>query len=287
MASILMAFGAILAGFWTIYNYKKTRRHEAAKWLKQLFDDFYSNCKYKETTRLLEYEYQTILGPLVERRITNKEIQLTSAEKEILSGLDSFLNYFEFILYLKDESHMTIKDVEALFSYWFSILSKDECGGLRRYVSLYGFERIAAYLKCTQDELMVVYGSLKSQKLNDSSGSNQVPDHIKKSINSKLQLLGSEAKVSGIMYSITENYPGLINARNSPDEISCEVYKIHDLSIFNDLDKFERYHPEPSERSKSLFIRTCRRAINPKNDVWIYEYNRDVGDATRVSNGVW
>ena len=40
LGQMLLGVGAIVAGFWALYNYHRTRRYEAARWLQGVFKDF-------------------------------------------------------------------------------------------------------------------------------------------------------------------------------------------------------------------------------------------------------
>src|SRR5437016_376095 len=95
LGSMLLAFGALFGGLWALYNYHRTRRYEAARWLQGVFKDFYLSGRFKEVRELLEYDYPERAGPLLERRITDRDVRITPEEREILGELDNLLNYFD------------------------------------------------------------------------------------------------------------------------------------------------------------------------------------------------
>ena len=52
--TIVLGLGAVFGGFWALYNYHRTRRYEAARWLQGVFKDFYLSGRFKEIERSLE-----------------------------------------------------------------------------------------------------------------------------------------------------------------------------------------------------------------------------------------
>jgi hypothetical protein len=143
LGNMLVGIGALAAGVWAIFNYYKTRHNEASKWLNALFSEFYIKDTFGRIRVLLEYHYRDILGPLIERRITDRHVAITEDEIQILFELDTLLNYFEHVLYLEEERHLKKYDRQALLEYWFNLMADPSYGGLRRYVARFGFEQIA------------------------------------------------------------------------------------------------------------------------------------------------
>jgi len=89
----VLGLGAVFGGFWALYNYHRTRRYEAARWLHGVFKDFYLSGRFKEVRELLEYDYPERAGPLLERRIADRHVPITPEEREVLGELDNLLNY--------------------------------------------------------------------------------------------------------------------------------------------------------------------------------------------------
>src|SRR5205814_2889672 len=65
------------------------------------------------------------------------------------------------VLYLEQEGHLSRKDRQAVFEYWFDIMAAPERAGLRRYVARFGFERVAEALSAEATHHVAVYGSLR------------------------------------------------------------------------------------------------------------------------------
>jgi hypothetical protein len=141
--TVLLGLGAVTAGFWTLFNYRKSRRAEAAHWLRDVFSDLYVGDRFSAIKRALEYEYQEKLGPLLERRVKNDrdKTNVAPAKDEIalLDQLDMLLNYFEFVIYLERERHL---ERHAVFDYWFGLMEKDDRSALREYIGRFKFTRV-------------------------------------------------------------------------------------------------------------------------------------------------
>jgi hypothetical protein len=118
--TVLLGAGAVIGGLWAIFNYMKNRRNNAANWLNTLFSEFYIEGKFDSAKELLEYNYMDICD-LIERRLTNRDIEITKNYVAILRSIDMFLNFLEYILYLENEKHITLNDRQMLFEYWFSL----------------------------------------------------------------------------------------------------------------------------------------------------------------------
>jgi len=126
LANGVLAVGALVTGALGLYTYRKGKRVEAARWLHGMFKDFYLGEGFQEIRRIVEYEYSEPVAPLLERRLANRSIPCSREEQQLLAGLDTLLNYFEQVLYLEGEGHLSRRDRDALFDYWFDILDSDE-----------------------------------------------------------------------------------------------------------------------------------------------------------------
>ena len=158
----------MVGGLWAIYNFRKAGRLEAAKWLKQLFSEFYIDATFAKVRDLLEYHYNDKLGPLIESRITNREIDLSKNERELLRELDTLLNYFEHLLYLQKKRHISRDHLQAVFRYWLDLMREEQRGGQRRYAAKFDFERIAR-IQTGSPKLQGAAGKLTSATSNGAS----------------------------------------------------------------------------------------------------------------------
>lgn len=146
-AEWVTALGTVLlgvaAGLWTLFNFRRNRRVEAARWVRDIFRDFYLDDRYNEVKRAIEYDYGSTLKPLLEQRLTNPERRVDSSEVELLGQLDMFLNYFEHLLYLEEEGHFAQRDQQAVFRYWFALLADPKRAAVRQYADKGKFRRVA------------------------------------------------------------------------------------------------------------------------------------------------
>lgn len=271
ISNAVLALAAIFAGVWTWYHFRHAQRLEAAKWLQDLFADFYMEGRFANIRIQLEYCYdEEGIGRLIERRIHDRTVLVNEAERVQLGELDTLLNYFEFLLYLEDRKQLSRADREAIFKYWFDLMEAPQRAGLRRYIACFGFERIAAALNVPDKEYVAFYGSLMSEQ----SGRKGLP------LDDALERRG-HCSLRGRLLDLGE-YPALVagSAR-----ITAEYYAVKDFAVFKILDKFEKY--DPSDPDHSLFIRLCIRLEEPAVDAWVYFYHQDAPGAAEIASGNW
>lgn len=82
LGQMLLGTGAVFGGIWALYNYHRSRRQEAARWLQGVFKDFYLTKKFKDVRELLEYNYPEKAGPLLERRIFDRHVHITTGDED-------------------------------------------------------------------------------------------------------------------------------------------------------------------------------------------------------------
>ncbi len=149
LAYLILAAAAVTAGVWSLINYKSAQRSRSADWTNTLIRDFYLDERVKKLREDLEYSFVTRVGPLLDQRITDKSIPLTDPEMELLANLDTLLNYFEMVLYLREEHRIAKNDWRALFSYWLRLISDPAHAPLRRYISHFGFRLLTREIGAT------------------------------------------------------------------------------------------------------------------------------------------
>ncbi len=123
LGQMLLGGGAVIGGAWAIFNYRRSRRDATALWLQGVFKDFYLSNTFSEVRQLLEYHYPERVEPLLERRLADPHSPVSGTEIEILQSIDTLLNYFEYILYLENERHLSRSDRQPVFEYWFEFRS--------------------------------------------------------------------------------------------------------------------------------------------------------------------
>lgn len=63
----------------------------------------------------------------------------------LLSDLDNFLNFFEFLAYLRRRNELKLSEIQAMFAYPLSTIAKDNA--VLEYLRKWGYEELDALLK--------------------------------------------------------------------------------------------------------------------------------------------
>jgi hypothetical protein len=100
-------------------TYRKNSVLERARWLANLYSKFYEAPDLKNIRRTLD-----------ECPPNDPEIQKIVADER--EDFTDYLNFFEFMAYLRHRSQLSERDVAALFDYYLRNLSKHE--SVRKYV---------------------------------------------------------------------------------------------------------------------------------------------------------
>jgi len=271
LGSMLLGVGAISTGLWAVFNYRQTRQYGAATWLQGVYKDFYLADTFAPIRQVLEYHYAETAGPLLSRRILDREIPPTEDEEVLLRELDTLLNYFEYVLYLEDKQQLSNRDRLAVFEYWFDLLKEPECASLRRYAARFRFERVVSALGAHASEYVAVYGSLRQGF--ESSDSPKLGNQLRAS---------GLCHIPGNIYDVG-GYPGLVLGDGN---VLGELYEVPDPSLFPMVDEYEQY--SANEYEKSLYVRKAVRLRQPDDiDAWIYVYNRDIAGKPLIESGDW
>jgi hypothetical protein len=153
---------AVTAGVWTVFNYRRGQRAGRLAGFRASFETSMED-RFRDIKLVMEYRYDTQLGPLLERRVTDSHVPATSDEQALLEQLDMLLNYFAHVIYLENERHLTKQDRQAVFEYWFDLMQAPDRAAIRRYAARFGFERVAYALDCRTPDYIALYGSLRKQ----------------------------------------------------------------------------------------------------------------------------
>lgn len=126
------AIGA-LAALFSIYQYKRNSRRERARWLFELYERFYERAELKE------------MRQLIEEGKTDFAAQENDLQK--LQRLDDYLNFFEFIAFLRRKKELNTADVRDMFDYPLRKMADDEA--VRGYIEkqTYGYEGVREILR--------------------------------------------------------------------------------------------------------------------------------------------
>lgn len=265
-----LAASALIAGLWAVYNYRKAKRAEAARWLQGLFKEFYTDPALITARELIEYDYRQTAEPLLQLRVTDRTVSLSKSERTTLRHLDLVLNYFEQVVYLEEEGHLERRDVDVFFQYWFDQLRLPDRATLRRYLATCGYEKCAAMVAAPPLEYVAFYGTL----MHDFPGQDQLR------IRDRLRYVGP-CRIPGRIYNMGD-WPSLVL---SAHEVHGELYECDDRTIFRIIDPFERY--DPTDRAGSGYVRRCVRLIEPAVDAWTYVSNEPVSEDQLIPSGSW
>lgn len=270
LAQVLLAFGALSAAGWATFTYWKGKRAEAARWAIEVFRDFYRDPNMSRARELIEYDFESVAGPLLELRVLDRQIRLTDDERSQLQDIDLVLNFLEQLLYLEDEGHFLERDRRVFFEYWFDRLSLPEHASLRRYLRNCGYERCSEFLGLEYGEHFIAYGSLMTGQ--GGTDEQEARKH--------LESLGP-CRVRGQLYS-RGAFPALVRGDG---EVTAELFLVLSPAVWPMLDAIEHY--DPDNRAKSIYRRHCVSTEDSRTDAWVYFWNDPIDDLEPVPGGSW
>src|SRR5829696_277668 len=93
LAQMLLAAAVICGGLWGLYTYAQGQRSWRGQWLNSIFADFYCKYSFASVRAKFEHDYDGSLRPLIQQRVTDRDIPLDEADIALLLELDSLLNY--------------------------------------------------------------------------------------------------------------------------------------------------------------------------------------------------
>jgi hypothetical protein len=259
IGSLVTALAIIAGGGWAIYQQIKKRRAESAEWLHRLFTGFFVDANAKTFRRLLEFDYQGTLSPLLERVLINEEAECNREEQDMLTDLDTALNYLEFILHLEDSKRLDKRDRLAMFRHWYEQLKDPKRAALRMYLRKFDPEALtkeACVGPPVSHERIAFYGTLKEESVQTKVG-------VKKG---DLSRVGS-CMLRGKLIAVSKGeYVGLVEEGN--EQITADLYDVLNRSVFAALDKYEEFYPDNAQ--ESLYRRKIVYLGDRAGDAWVY-----------------
>jgi gamma-glutamylcyclotransferase (GGCT)/AIG2-like uncharacterized protein YtfP/GNAT superfamily N-acetyltransferase len=212
---------------------------------------------------------------------------LTPAEWEKSHRIDRLLNFLEHICYLSRNGHSRWRDCEAYFGYWLSLPCDPERGALRRYLVHFGYEHLARWAHVTNEEYVLVYGTLLSAE-GESDEARRLSDLLE---------FVETRQIRGRLYDLGD-YPGFIpDDANGTNTVTARLCRIRDPKSLSQLDKYEEY--DRLDLKRSLYRRTTlqlpkylgrfaqRIRRRPMIDAWIYVYNQPIESYPVIESGSW
>lgn len=131
IVSILGPIATFVAVGVAAFVYWKNSRLERAKWLATLYEKFYEKDGLKEIREILDCD-------------DDVSLEITNLIRQEPSKFTDYLNFFEFVAFLKKSKQLKIDEIDDLFGYYLDCLSQRE--EMREYVSKRGYELLAQLL---------------------------------------------------------------------------------------------------------------------------------------------
>lgn len=295
-AELITAVALILAGGWSLIGYLRAKRIDAAKWLHELGQDFQFSDDLEKGKFLLDFKYPEEVEPLLSSLIFHCNTGLTDEQLRVTVELDKVLNHFEHLLFLQSNNHITKKDRDVYFGYWFGLLKEPNRGVLRRYCENFGYNQLARGFypkdhKVQKDEYLLVYGTLWKGEDN----------YLRLGMDKQCEFI-KDTTIKGSLYDLGD-YPGLVLEQDMSDEgaqkatdIPVQLFRViknndsqTPLKILAEIDKYEECNvldPAASEyRRTTLPVSVGGKGL--KVDAWIYLYQKDTKGKELIGNQSW
>jgi len=87
--------------------------------------------------------------------------------------------------------------------------------------------------------------------------------------------------IPGKLYDLGR-YPGLVEGEG---RVAGELFRVKNMSVMPQLDKYEDY--DPADEAGSRYLRRRVALIEPDVAAWVYLWNRSVEDCKPIANGDW
>ena len=146
-AGALAPYVAFFAAFWAIHTYRRAKKVEVARLQNQIFDDLYLSGKFDGVREMLDFDYAERVEPVLVRVLDRSDAPVPKEDRALLLNLDSFLNLFEFVLYLEqDKKLLTSEDRNALLGYWTGWMGEPRHQRLRDYLREFDYEKLTKCL---------------------------------------------------------------------------------------------------------------------------------------------
>jgi hypothetical protein len=132
IAGTISAVGTVLAAGFAAFVYQRNSTFERAKWASSLYDKFYEGPNLKQARDKLDC--------LTDSDSVNEIVIREDAD------FTDYLNFFEFIAFLKISKQLKNSEIEALFGYYLDCLNRHD--RVKQYISNpeNGYEGLAQLL---------------------------------------------------------------------------------------------------------------------------------------------
>src|SRR5262245_27781459 len=132
MAATISAVTTALAAVFAAFVYRRNSTLERAKWASSLYEKFYEATTLKQMRDRLDCFNMDSVSEIVIREE---------------STFTDYLNFFEFIAFLKTSKQLNDSEIDALFGYYLDCLNRHD--RVKQYISnpQNGYEGLSELLK--------------------------------------------------------------------------------------------------------------------------------------------
>ena len=295
-SELITAVALIVAGGWTLKNYRRSKRIDAARWLHELGQDFQFSEDLERGKFLLDFKYKEEVEPLLSSLIFHWDKGLNDTQLKTSVELDKVLNQFEHLLFLQSNGHITEQDRDVYFGYWFGLLKDSNRGVLRRYCANFGYDQLAdqyfpKHHSKQTEEYLLVYGTLcRGSKKYHELGMDMRCHFV------------SDLSIRGCLYDLGD-YPGLVVEADVDDcdltnvsEVPAQLFRINKkacpnkfLNVLSEIDDYEDYNildPAASEYQRTTLSVPLGDG-DRRVDAWIYLYQQETKGKAQIVNKSW
>jgi hypothetical protein len=258
----LVSSAGIVTAMWAIFTWRRQQLYTSARWQNELVNKFYFSEDFHDIRLHFEFDFYHYYAPACERWDTNKDL-LTTEDKLRLSELDSVVNFFENLLYIISQGHISERDHFAAFSYWYVLMRDEEHAALRQYLR-YGFENI-------QSRTNMVCPTYYVEPVGREAFSADI-----------LSKMGAKRVGTCTIRGQFTSEDGLTAAAG---EVPCVYYLIPDSMSFDGLDALFGFHPGDWAASKE--VRRYVRTADPMLGGWTYIASADALRFGQRRSGKW
>ncbi len=132
IAALIGTIGTLIAAYFAYQVYKNNSNLERAEWLASVYEKFYEKDDLKEIREILDCDDEISL-------------EITKLIRDESAKFTDYLNFFEFVAFLKKENQLKLSEVDALFGYYLDCLNRR--GDIRQYILKRGYELLDELLK--------------------------------------------------------------------------------------------------------------------------------------------
>jgi len=219
--------------------------YNSTRWQNELVNKFYFSEEFHNIRLRFEFDFHHYYAPALEKWDTNKDL-LTNEDKNRIGEVDSVVNFFENLLYIIAQGHISEKDHFAAFSYWYVLMRDEEHVSLRQYLR-YGFENIQKRTKMVCQTYLWIPEQIPLANLETLLKEKHLTPRGKASLKGGIS--------NGLVIK-------------SQEEMKGDLYEITDVGVFDQLDS--AYGFNPADWANSVSIRRYVRLSTPDYGAWIY-----------------